>query len=156
VKLYLLRHGEANEARSDNERSLSTAGIENITRLAEFIHPLQLTITHFFHSHKMRAIQTAGIIQPAIKTIEQAVVRTELDPLASIHDLMTESSSWQGDVMLVGHMPYLGKLASFLATGNERLANFAIEPGCLLCFEITGYSYWQLNWMINPKELLKT
>lgn len=155
MKIYLMRHGEAESAGKDKDRRLSQAGKNDVTKLAAFLHPLNLTVDHFFHSDKMRAIETATIIATAIYSRSPMLMRKELDSMSSIHELLDELPTLSGDILLVGHMPYMGKLASFLTAAHENVANYAIEPGCIICFEAGGFrSNWQLAWMINPRQLL--
>ena len=156
MKIYLMRHGEAEPFGQDKDRILSTAGKNDVNNLSHFLKQQPLKVTHFFHSNKMRAIETASIMSTAIHSTYPMTERQELDSDASIQLLLTELPAWEGNVFLVGHMPYMGKLASYLSTANENLAHFAIEPGCLLCLESAGYkSQWQLAWMINPRRLLQ-
>lgn len=155
MKLYLMRHGEAELGGPDNERALSAKGKGSVLQLAHFLSPLKLEIAHLFHSDKLRASETASLIERALQLKYPKLVRPDLDPNAAIHDFLNELSFSAGDVFVVGHLPYLGKLASYLTTGNEYLAHYAIQPGSLLCFEVSGYSsQWQLVWMMNPALLL--
>lgn len=48
MKLYLVRHGESETTGSDDERSLSTKGKEDIERLSNFISHLKLQVSHVF------------------------------------------------------------------------------------------------------------
>lgn len=154
MKLYLMRHGEAEIDGLDKDRILSIMGRQDVSLLAGFLRPLHIEVTHFFHSDKTRAIETANIMATAIRTTEPRMVRQELDPISPIETIVTELPTCVGDVFLVGHMPYMGKLASYLATGDELLAQYDMLPGTLLCFESVGYfANWQLRWMLSPQLL---
>lgn len=155
MKLYLMRHGDAEPFGPDKNRVLSAQGKHDITCLSHFLAPLKINVAHFFHSDKIRAIETASIMSAAIQSASPFVIRQELDSMASIQLLVDEIPALEGDTFLVGHMPYMGKLASFLTTGQEHLAHYAILPGTLLCFEGEPYQErWQLTWMLNPHQLL--
>ncbi len=120
MKLYLVRHGESETIGSDDERSLSTKGKEDVERLSNFISHLKLQVSYAFQSPKRRAQQTTKILCSQMKIINEIETKVELEPLASITDVTDELSVLNADVMLVGHMPFMGKLVSQLVTGNEN------------------------------------
>ena len=61
-------------------------------------------------SKKYRAQQTAQILSSSILTSTDAETRCELDPLECIDPIIDELYVQGEDTLLVGHMPYLGKL----------------------------------------------
>lgn len=153
MNIYLMRHGEAEVSGNDRDRALSDQGRQDVISIANFLKPLDLEVVHFFHSDKTRAIQTASILSTVIRSRHPLIAREELDSFAPISLIFDEIANWEGDVILVGHMPFMGKLASFLAMGQEDYNFFNIEPGCLLYFQEAGYLRWQLAWMLNPRML---
>jgi hypothetical protein len=58
------------------------------------------------------------------------------------------------DVMLVGHLPFMAKLASRLIAGSEDSNALLFSPGSVACLERTEEKGWTLAWMIRP-ELLR-
>src|SRR5579871_5447363 len=105
MKIYIMRHGEADPEGKDNERQLSKQGRQDVSQLARFIKPLQLTVTHSFHSEKIRAIETSAIMLTAMHTIHAPLARPDLDPNADIDSMISELTQLTGDVLLVGHLP---------------------------------------------------
>ena len=55
--------------------------------------------------------------------------------------------------MIVGHMPFLGKLAALLVTGSEENEIVEFQFGCVLCMERRGDVKWKVAWMITPALL---
>ena len=48
------------------------------------------------------------------------------------------------DVMLVGHLPFMSRLASKLLTGDEAAGLFKFGPSSLLCLERTAEDGWHV------------
>jgi phosphohistidine phosphatase len=55
--------------------------------------------------------------------------------------------------MIVGHMPFLGKLAALLVTGSEENEIVAFQFGGVLCMECRDNVKWKVAWMITPALL---
>jgi phosphohistidine phosphatase len=55
--------------------------------------------------------------------------------------------------MIVGHLPFLGKLVSLLATGNEYTNIVAFEAGGMACLNRSDPGQWQIEWVITPPIL---
>jgi phosphohistidine phosphatase len=55
--------------------------------------------------------------------------------------------------MIVGHLPFLGKLAALLVADNEETDIVAFKFGCVVCLERTEDGPWKLAWMIVPALL---
>lgn len=151
MKLYLVRHGESETIGSDDERSLSTKGKEDVERLSNFISHLKLQVSFVFQSPKRRAQQTAKILCSQMTIINEIETKVELEPLTPITDVIDELSILNGDVMLVGHMPFMGKLVSKLVTGNENKNVVAFKAGSMLCLEKIEDNQWVIRWMLNPE-----
>lgn len=149
MKLYLVRHGESDNIGSDDERSLSTKGQQDIERLANFISSLHLPISHVFQSQKSRAQQTAMILTSNMSVKKGIETKVELEPLAPVENILEEILSLNDDVILVGHMPFLGKLVSKLVTGNENKDVVAFKTGSMICLEKVERDQWVICWMLN-------
>ena len=116
MRLYLVQHGQAKTEEEDPERSLTVDGVDGVGRVArQAVDWLGVRVDRVVHSGKTRARQTAEIWGGLLDSeVEQA------DALAPNDD----SSTWvarldaqAGDLMLVGHLPHLARLAGLLLTG---------------------------------------
>jgi len=151
MKIYLMRHGDALVGGDDNERSLSERGKADLNRIAKFITPLKIEVSQMLHSKKRRARQTAEILASAIVVQNAIQSREGLDPLESVIPLADEIETWNDDTLLVGHMPFMGKLASFLVTGNENRNTVSFQTGSIVCLEKLDPHWWIINWVLSPE-----
>ena len=55
--------------------------------------------------------------------------------------------------MIVGHLPFLGRLAALLLTGNADKEVVAFQFGCVVCLNGDDEVRWKLEWMMVPKLL---
>jgi len=55
--------------------------------------------------------------------------------------------------MIVGHLPFLGRLAALLLTGNADKEVVAFQFGCVVCLNGDDAGRWKLEWMMVPKLL---
>ena len=150
--VYLVRHGEAVNEREDLARPLSKQGETDIRELAELLaHRFRLMPGHIFHSPKLRAIQTATIISQALL---RAPAPEEMNGLAPMDDPAVWAERLEVmdlDTMLVGHLPYLPRLASLLLLSDSGKEILDLTPGTVVCLEKTGA--WRVKWMISPQVL---
>jgi phosphohistidine phosphatase len=151
MRLYLVQHGEALSKDVDPERALSDAGRADAERLASFLAPRRLTINRVLQSGKLRAQQTALILT---RTLAPDIVPEQangLDPLDDPQSLVRTIASWQEDVLIVGHLPFLAKLVGHMLTGtDDSLVTF--EPGTMVCLE-RGEDRWSVAWVVPPTLL---
>jgi phosphohistidine phosphatase len=153
MKLYLVRHGESALTGSDNERPLSEKGKKDIQRLVEFISSLKIEVSFAFQSPKLRAQQTASMLLTAIHSKNKIEIHNELDPMAVVDHMIEELYVSQQDTLLVGHMPFMGKLVAKLITGDEYKDIVLFQPGCMLCLEYMGNGQWVICWMLSPGQI---
>lgn len=148
MKLYLVRHGDSEPAGSDDERPLSQKGLADIKQLAQRISPFHLHVSRMVQSQKRRAQQTAQILASSM-TVDSIETTPELDPSASLDFILKDLLLSEEDVLLVGHMPFMGKLASRLLANNEEKNIVYFKTGTMLCLEKIG-DEWMIRWMLPP------
>ena len=150
MKLYLVQHAEAKPEAEDPRRPLTEKGEADSKRLAEFLKGF-IRVGRILHSDKLRAVQTAQALAEELKPREVSV-GDDLKPLDDPAAWAGRLASIDEDLMLVGHMPHLGKLASLLLCGDERL-KLGFEPGSAACLERDATGAWALGWMVKPGHL---
>ena len=116
--LYLVRHGEATAAEHNPARPLSDAGRKQVESLARKTKEAGLHPARILHSGKLRARETAEILAEAlvpgeIRAIEGLSPDDEPDSAAELAQASEE------DLMLVGHLPHVGRVAAALTRGAE-------------------------------------
>ncbi len=55
--------------------------------------------------------------------------------------------------MLVGHLPFMAKLAALLVAGDAEAALLDYRPGSVLCLERDDSGSWRIAWMLRPELL---
>lgn len=149
MKLFLVRHGQSNPENIDPEKSLSGVGKKDVARLAESISHLNISVDQIWHSEKKRAKQTAEIISAAVKSQKGLVEKTGLLPNEPVDQVAQEIIANNADLMLVGHQPFMSKLASYLLSGDEDKYAIDFSAGAVACFEYDK-GRWTLTWFIYP------
>lgn len=153
MKIYLARHGESVSYGLDDERSLTEKGEQDMEKLAVFIKPLQIKVNHILHSQKYRAQQTAEILSSGFLSSPDMECSQKLDPLAAVMPIVDQIHAWDQDCLLVGHMPFMGRLVSLLVTGDENYNIVNFKPGCMINLDQIEQTRWAICWMLNPEIL---
>lgn len=150
MKVYLMRHGEADEKRMPEGRHLSERGKADMNRLAAHLAPLKIELDYVFHSEKLRARETAAILSGSFLVKEPLELRSYLSPESEITQMVEEIYALDCDVLLVGHMPFMGKLLSQLVVRDEATPVAAFRTGTLVCLEQVERERWAVSWMLTP------
>ena len=151
MKVYLVRHGEAASSETNPQRSLTHTGRENTQRVAEFVGRLCLKVTAIEHSGKLRAQETADILGASVESEEGVAKADGLAPNDDVEPWVRELSRAEGDIILVGHLPFLGRLASALLTSSEDANLVDFKPSSVLCLERSDEGSWYLSWFLPPE-----
>jgi phosphohistidine phosphatase len=145
--LYLVRHGKAEIGERDELRKLSDRGSKSVQKIADRLRNAGVHVRRVEHSGLVRAAQTAEILAPAVggKAVEIQGLHP-MDDVTIIERALNGRS--EREVMLVGHMPFMGRLASHLLTGHyKEVLHF--RTGAVACLSDTE-GYWLLEWLISP------
>ena len=153
MKLYLVQHGLAAAKDIDPERPLTHQGKADVARIAEALKSAGLDVRRVIHSGKLRARQTAEILTREIAPSIEPVTTDQINPLDDPAQFDWRAASGGEDTMLVGHLPFMAKLAAFLVTGDADAALVAYQPGSVVCLESQEDDSWQVAWMLRPELL---
>ena len=147
--LYLMQHGEAEPEQADPQRPLTPSGRAAVERVATRARRAGVRLDLCIHSGKSRAAQSAELLAAVMAA--QVEQRDGLAP----NDPVGPTAAWLRDiaepVALVGHLPFLGKLASLLVAGNEGADSVRFTMGGLVCLvpsETAGR--FSLAWALPP------
>ena len=152
MKLYLVRHGEAKPAEIDPSRGLTAKGIQDVTKVAEFLSNARLEVNEIFHSGKTRAQQAASIFADHI-TVRHGVFDAEgLSPNDDPSIWAARLSRLTEDTMLVGHLPHLAKLATRLLSDDPKSPSITFHSAGVLCLS-RSQEGWSVEWMVIPDIL---
>lgn len=120
MELILWRHAEADIGEPDLGRKLTARGEKQALRIAEWLHAQLPDSARVLVSPATRAQQTAR----ALAEVSHRKFRTvdEIAPGASVRDVL-DAADWpraKAPVVIVGHQPTLGHVASFLLAGEVQ------------------------------------
>ena len=153
MALYLVQHGISAPQDIDPEKGLTAQGRSETERIAQVAKNYGIKVGKIVHSGKKRAEQTASIYHEALS------LKTPLEVIAGIKPLddvraFAESINPQADVMVVGHMPFMQRLVSYLTTGTETIRIYQFQNSGIVCLdtseETAGSVDWFIKWTLNP------
>ena len=155
MQVYLVQHGESKPEEIDPERRLTESGTRAVEKVADFLRASGgLQVDAIWHSGKPRAQQTAELLRPATRAGEDAVTQRDgLAPKDAVEPIKRELEQESSNVMIVGHLPFLGRLAALLLTGNADKEVVAFQFGCIVSLNGNDAGRWKLEWMMVPKLL---
>jgi phosphohistidine phosphatase len=153
MKLYLMQHGDAVSKDVDPERPLSETGSKDVERLATFLSKTAFKPARIIHSGKTRARQTAELL--AAQTAQDAKLEASsgLGPKDEIKPVAKLARDWTEDTLIVGHLPFMGRMVAQLVSGDADNEIVAYLPGSMVCVERAD-SDWRIAWMIRPELVM--
>src|SRR5262249_9389695 len=155
MQLYLVQHGAAKSESEDPLRRLTAEGARTVEHMAEYLASQNLRVDRIEHSDKARARQTAEIMAAHLR-LEHSIQEVRgLAPNDDVGPMRTRLQNESKALMLVGHLPYLGRLLSqLLGLPQERtVVNF--QMGGVVHLVRDEKLEWRLGWILVP-ELLPT
>lgn len=150
MRLYLIQHAKATSKEEDPRRPLSEEGRMEARKMARFLGRQRLRVGQLWHSGKTRAQETAEMFAEAVRAEGGPVTRDGLAPNDSVALLRDELAVATEDTMLVGHMPFVSRLATLLLTGYESPAAVAFANAGVVCLIRTDDGRWTVEWVITP------
>ncbi len=153
MRLYLVRHGEARPKDIDPDRHLTDKGRRDVRKTAAFLRPMAIKASAVWHSGKTRAAETADLFADSLTAKEGIVEHAGLAPDDPVGPVKKEVDSAVDDLVIAGHLPFLGKLASVLAAGSESADVVAFEEGSVVCLERNTDAAWRIVWAVSPDSL---
>jgi phosphohistidine phosphatase len=150
MDLILWRHAEAAQGEPDIARPLTSKGRRQAESMAGFLSERLPQHTRILVSPALRAQQTANALGKGFITA----------PNLSVHatpQMALATAGWPmagGAVLLVGHQPWMGELASLIMTGQADY--WSIKKGSVWWFskrEREGDFQTLLRLVIAPDQL---
>lgn len=150
MDFYLVRHAQAKSEAEDPRRPLSDEGRGEAEKVARGAVARGVRVSAILHSDKLRARQTAEIFRqflaPAGGIREARGLGPEDDPMVAKAELEEAGEP----LMLVGHLPHLGRLTSLLVAGDPERAVVEFPSAGLVCVSrLQGR--WEIRWTLTPQ-----
>jgi len=147
MALFLVQHGKSLPKDQDANQGLSEQGISDVKRIANEAHGIQ--VSRIQHSGKTRAQQTAEIMASALNPENGVQKITGLNPLDEVSTIADNMNSTD-NLMLVGHLPFMEKLTSYLITTSIDKPVLKFQNGGIVCLEQDNGA-WFIKWTLMPK-----
>lgn len=153
MKILLDQHGDSLPEHGDPERRLSDRGRDDVMGMARLLGASGVRVRRICHSGKLRARQTAELLAPHVAS--DAIVETVagLHPNDSVEPMADRIAGWSDDALLVGHLPFLARLAARLLGAWGERPVIAFQPGSIVCLERDAAGIWVIAWMLRPELL---
>jgi phosphohistidine phosphatase len=152
--LYLVQHAEASPASEDPTKDLSPKGRLDIEDVAHHLMRLNVKVNQIFHSGKTRAQTTARILGLHLHPPGGINTADGLAPLDDPAIWNNRIGQMDEDILLVGHLPHLGKLAGLLIAGAQERTVVNFKMGGAVRVQRMAADQWAVDWMIPPEVIL--
>jgi len=150
MKLYLVQHGEAVPKDEDPERPLSAQGELDVHAMMAMARDAGIVVERVWHSGKQRAEQTANILAGAVLSGGGVEVVKGLSPNDPVAEFASDADVWEGDTLVVGHLPFMSRLVALLVGGDQECEIVQFYPGSIVCLQRVAADRWVIIWMIRP------
>jgi phosphohistidine phosphatase len=154
MRIFLVQHGEATSEEENPERPLTELGKANVTLTAVFLQHAGVTVDAIWHSGKTRARETAEILARHLDPKEGLAQKNGLAPNDLVGPVYEEILLRKRDLLIVGHLPFLQRLASIALMGDEGYELIEFSMGGVVCLEGVEERKWRFLFKVNP-DLLK-
>ncbi len=153
MRLYIVQHGDAVPKDINPERPLSDRGRADIERLAEWLSGLDVQVEQILHSGKLRARETAEILQPRLQARSQIRASDGLAPNDSPEAILDQLRCSTKDTLVASHMPFVMRAVSQALTGAGNLHLLEFVPGSVAGIESLDGDSWRLFLFARPEVL---
>lgn len=157
MKIYILRHGIAEEAQGsqpDSERALTPEGKKKLRSVLRTANAAGVAPSLILSSPYKRALQTAQLASEVLSYKGDLLETKTLEPGAHPRLVWDEIRVHkdQAEILLSGHEPLFSRLTAYLLASPELQIDF--KKGALACIEIDSFTaepHGVLKWMLTPK-----
>jgi phosphohistidine phosphatase len=149
--LYLVQHGEAKREEEDPQRGLTDKGTQDVGAVAVYARRMHARPERIFHSAKLRARQTAEILAGLLEPRGGMDQAGDLLPLDDPALWAARLAGMHEDAMLVGHLPFMARIAGLLLCGDKERACVDFTMGGIVCLRRSEDGTWAVAWMVVPE-----
>lgn len=150
MDLILWRHAEAEEGSDDMQRALTRRGQKQASAMATWLRKQLPDDFSLLASEALRSQQTAALFAKSYEVVPA------LNPDASVEQVLS-AIDWPRSgktIVLVGHQPYIGRLAATLMSEQPLL--WSVKKGAIWWLshrERHGIEQIRLKAMMTPSML---
>jgi len=148
MALFLVQHGLSLPKDQDPEKGLSKKGFEDTQRIAKVAKSYGIPVSKIVQSGKKRARETALIFSETLGIKELSEQVDGINPLDDVK-LFSDKIDPESGLMIVGHLPFLEKMVSYIITGNQDLKIYKFQNSGIVCLD-QEENNWFIKWTLNP------
>jgi phosphohistidine phosphatase len=156
MKVLLVQHGDAVGKDVDPERPLSDQGQRDVAAMADFLRRAGVRVENVWHSGKRRAEQTALTLAESLMPADAIEAVSGISPNDDVEAFAAILADQHQDICLVGHLPFMARLAALLLAADPERELVTYKPGSVVCLERAAAGNWRLQWMMRPELLAHT
>ena len=150
MSIYLVQHGKSLPASEDPEKRLSADGKLDTERIAEVAKGYSVKVSRIVHSGKKRARETAEIFALALSPENGLAATSGINPLDDVHTF-ADHLDLNGNIMMVGHLPFLNRLIGLLVCDDADRTVFNIQNSGIICIDrIPKVANPVIRWALMP------
>ena len=161
MALFLVQHGKSLPKDIDPDQGLSEDGAAETLRIAGVTRgrtalPAEVAVGYgvnvhcIKHSVKTRARSTAEIFASALNPAEGIQEITGIKPMDDVA-AFAKSIHPEANTMLVGHLPFMERMTSFLITGSIENTVFKFQNSGIVCLDQDSETNsWFIKWTLMP------
>jgi phosphohistidine phosphatase len=152
--IYLVQHAEAEREEEDSRRDLTKKGRLDIEAVSHLLKRLKVQVNQIFHSGKTRAQSTAEVLASHLRPPAGVSAAPGLAPLDDPKIWSERIAQMENDILLVGHLPHLARLAAILLTGEKEKNVINFQMGGAVRLTRMAADQWAVDWMVVPEIIL--
>lgn len=150
MPIYLVQHGKNISKEEDPDPGLSKQGIQDTKRIAEVASNYNIHVDSIVYSVKRRAGQTAEIFASSLHPSDGIHEIAGLKPMDDVAQF-AETIHNKKNLMIVGHLPFLSKLTSYLIFDSTTPTVFKFQNSGIVCLnQNSEQDSWVINWTLMP------
>jgi phosphohistidine phosphatase len=153
MNIYLAQHGNALDKQVDPDRPLSESGVADVQLMAGFLIG-RMHADRIVHSGKTRARQTAELLGVSVSPGVAPEMVDGIAPNDPVEAFAEQLASWEGNILVVGHLPFLARLVTLLIGGDPDTPVVTYQPGSIVHLTSDDEDGWRISWMITPELLV--
>jgi len=150
MAIFLVQHGKSLPKEKDHDQGLSEQGISDVKHIAKLAKEFGIQVTDINHSGKTRARMTAEIFASELAPKNGIHVIDGVAPLDDV-DVFANTINTSKNRMIVGHLPFMERLVSYLITGSQETPVFKFQNGGIVCLDrYPETESWIIKWSLMP------